>query len=91
MAILFSTDGVISDKDFVVLEDDKGLINADNIIPVFSQELVDAYGDDFLDLVNSISAALDTDGLTELNRLVDIELEDADAVARTWLEDNGFI
>lgn len=90
VAILFSTDGVISDKDFVVLEDDQGLINADNIIPVFSQELVDAYGDDFLDLVNSISAALDTDGLTELNRLVDIELEDADAVARGWLEENGF-
>ncbi len=91
VAILFSTDGVISDLDLVVLEDDKGLINADNIIPVFTQELVDAYGDDFVDLVNSISASLDTESLTELNRLVDIELEDADAVARGWLEDKGFL
>ncbi len=46
VAILFSTDGTIADKGWVVLNDDKGLINADNIVPVASQELVDAYGDD---------------------------------------------
>lgn len=91
VAILFSTDGVIADRGWVVLDDDEGLINADNIIPVMTQELVDAYGDDFVDLVNAISAALDTEGLTELNRLFGIELEDADDVARGWLEDNDFV
>jgi osmoprotectant transport system substrate-binding protein len=91
VAILFSTDGVIADRGWVVLDDDEGLINADNIIPVMSQELVDAYGQDFIDLVNAVSAALDTDGLTELNRLFGIELRDADEVAREWLEENGFV
>lgn len=91
VAILFSTDGVIADRDFVVLDDDEGLINADNIVPVFSQELIDAYGDDFVELVDAISATLDTDDLTELNRLVDIELEDAPDVAREWLEENDFL
>jgi osmoprotectant transport system substrate-binding protein len=91
VAILFSTDGVIADRGWVVLDDDQGLINADNIIPVMGQELVDAYGQDFIDLVNAVSAALDTDGLTELNRLFGIELQDADDVARGWLEDNGFV
>ncbi len=91
VAILFSTDGVIADKGWVVLDDDQGLINADNIVPVTTQEVVDAYGDDFTSLVNDVSAALDTAELTELNRQFGIDLEDADEVARGWLEDEGFL
>ncbi len=91
VAILFSTDGIIADKGWVVLEDDRGLINADNIIPVTSRAVVDAYGDAFVELVDSISAALDTAELTELNRRFGIDLEDADDVARAWLEGEGFV
>jgi osmoprotectant transport system substrate-binding protein len=91
VAILFSTDGIIADKGWVVLEDDMGLINADNVIPVTSQEVVDAYGDDLVGLVNSISAALDTAELTELNRQFGIDKLDADAVAQGWLESEGFL
>lgn len=86
VAILFSTSGVIADEGWVVLEDDEGLINADNIVPVLTDELVDAYGDDFVDLVNSISAAMSTEELTELNKRFDIDREDADAIAADWLE-----
>ncbi len=91
VAILFSTDGIIADKGWVVLDDDKGLINADNIIPVTTDAVIAAYGDAFVTLVNKISAALDTAALTELNRQFGIELLDADAVAKTWLTDNGFL
>ncbi len=91
VAILFSTDGTIADKGWVVLEDDKGLINADNIVPVGSQELVDAYGDALATLINTISASLDTAELTDLNRRVGIELEDADAVALSWLQAEGLV
>lgn len=91
VAILFSTDGVIADKGWIVLEDDQGLINADNIIPVASDSLVEAYGDDFVALVNAVSAALDTPQLTELNRQFGIEREDADVVARNWLRSAGFL
>lgn len=91
VAILFSTDGVIADKGWVVLEDDRGLINADNIIPVTTQAVVDAYGQAFVDFVNAISAALDTPQLTELNRQYGIDLEDADVVARNWLVGAGFV
>ena len=91
VAILFSTDGTIADKGWVVLKDDMGLINADNIVPVGSQELVDAYGDAFATLIDKISASLDTAELTELNRRVGIELEDADAVAFSWLQAEGLV
>ena len=90
VAILFSTDGTIADKGWVVLEDDMGLTNADNIVPVTSTAVIEAYGDELVSLVDRVSVALDTSGLAELNRLVAIELGDADAVAADWLADNGF-
>ena len=43
VAVLFSTDGVIADKGFVILEDDKALLKADNITPVASNAVVEAY------------------------------------------------
>lgn len=91
VAILFSTDGTIADKGWVVLTDDKGLVNADNIVPIGSQELADTYGEAFTTLVNKISASLDTAELTELNRRVGIELEDAGAVALSWLQAEGLV
>lgn len=91
VAILFSTSGVIAERDWVVLEDDRQLINADNIVPVATRALVDAHGDGFVALVDAVSAALDTPQLTELNRRYDIELEDADVVAADWLRSAGFL
>jgi osmoprotectant transport system substrate-binding protein len=91
VAILFSTSGVIADRGWVVLEDDQQLINADNIIPVATQELVDVYGEDMRALVDEISGKLTTEELTELNRRVDIELEDAADVALEWLENEDLV
>lgn len=91
VAVLFSTAGVIAQENWVVLEDDRNMINADNIIPVLTQTLADAHGQGFTDLVNAVSAALDTPQLTELNRLYEIDKEDASVVARNWLIASGLI
>lgn len=91
VAILFSTSGVIADRGWVVLDDDQQLINADNVVPVTTASVVDAHGDGFAALVDAVSAALDTDQLTELNRRYDIDLEDADVVAADWLREAGFL
>jgi osmoprotectant transport system substrate-binding protein len=90
VGLLFSTDGRISSEGWVLLEDDKSMLAADNVFPVASQEVVDAYGDDFTGLLDDISAALTTDGLTELNQRYDVERESADDIAADWLADNGF-
>lgn len=90
VAILFSTDPVIAENGWTVLEDDQGLINADNIIPVLTDDLVEAYGDDLVSLVNSVSEVLTTSELTELNRRHQLDLEEADVVATDWLSENGF-
>ena len=82
---------MIADKGWVVLEDDMGLINADNIIPVTTDAVVEAYGDDFVAAVNEVSAAMSTSELAELNRQFEIDKADAADVAREWLVAEGLI
>lgn len=89
IALLFSTDSRIATNDWVLLEDDEQMLAADNVVPVASTELSDAEG--FEALVDSISATLTTDGLTELNRRFDVDLEDADVIAQSHLEDAGLL
>lgn len=91
VALLFSTQGIVADRGFIVLDDDQGLNPAENIVPAVRQEIVDAYGDDFVDLLNDINSRLDTPGLTALNSRADIDQEDPADVAREWLIDEGII
>ena len=39
--MIFSTDSSIAENGWVVLKDDKGIFNADNIIPVVTDELAE--------------------------------------------------
>ncbi|MET0741287.1 MAG: ABC transporter substrate-binding protein [Candidatus Nanopelagicales bacterium] len=84
-----TTDATLDDFELVILDDDKSLQLADNLIPIVGSE----YGDDgdFADALNSLSAALTTEDLTELNRKVDAERMTAEDVARQFLEDNDLI
>jgi osmoprotectant transport system substrate-binding protein len=90
VGVLFSTDGRIGLEGWVLLEDDKQMLAADNIFPIVSQEVVDAYGDDLIALLDQVSGALTTEVLIEMNQRYDVEREDADAIAEDWLSDNGF-
>jgi osmoprotectant transport system substrate-binding protein len=73
-----------------LLEDDKGMFAADNVFPIVSQEVVDAYGDDLISLLDDVSGALTTDDLIDMNKRYDVDRDDADAIAADWLADNGF-
>lgn len=88
VALLFSTDGRIADNGWVLLEDDEEMLAADNVVPVLSEELVDAYGEDLTSFVDSISAELTTEALIELNKRFDVDKEDADDIAADWIAEN---
>lgn len=88
VGVLFSTNGVIADKGWVLLEDDQQMLAADNVVPVVTAEVTEAYGDDFETLVNEVSAALTTEELTDLNRQYDIDKREAADIATDWLEEN---
>lgn len=87
VALIFSTDPLVSENDLVVLEDDQNLQSADNIVPLVVSDL----SDEARDLLNEVSAALTTDEITELNKRVAIDLEDAADVAREYLESKGLL
>ena len=87
--LLFTTDGTIVAKDFVLLEDDKGLQPAENLAPAVRSEITEAYGDNFAETLQKVSAALTTAELTALNKLVGIDGEDPEAVAAEWLKAVG--
>ncbi len=88
VALLFSTDGTVEQGGFVVLEDDKGLQAADNITPLVNEEVLDG---EVEDLLNSISALLTTDLMTELNSRVNVDQEDPEDVATDFLEEQGLL
>jgi len=89
VGVLFSTSGRIADEGWVLLEDDEGMLAADNVTPVISAELEEAYGDELVTLLDEISAAIDTATLTELNKRFDIDKEDADVIAADFIEEAG--
>ncbi len=88
VALLFTSDGVISAKGFVLLEDDKGLQPAENLTPVIRQEMLDEYGDELAEALNEVSAELTTEELSEMNKLIGIDGEDPEQVAADWISDN---
>lgn len=86
VGLLFSTSSAIVANDFVVLEDDQGLQQAENITPIVRDEVLDEAIESSL---NAVSAALTTDNITELNGRVEIDGEDPGDVAADFIESEG--
>jgi osmoprotectant transport system substrate-binding protein len=72
----------------VVLEDDKKLQNADNVIPAVNARTAQAQ-EALLPSLNAVSAALTTEDLVEMNAAVDVQRQSAEEVAAAWVEENG--
>ena len=88
VARLFSSDPAIKEKDFVVLEDDKFIQPAGNVVPLIRTEAVD---EELTELLNNLSAELTTDDLIDMNKRIDIDKEDPDQVAQEYLVEKNLI
>ena len=78
----------VAGETLVVLEDDKGLQNADNVIPAVNAQVAQAHPV-VLELLDAVSAALDTDRLIELNRAVDVERRTSAEVAQEFVTEES--
>jgi osmoprotectant transport system substrate-binding protein len=87
IGLVFSSDGGISANNLVVLEDDKHLQQADNIVPLIRTAVANS---EVTALLNSIDAKLNTPDLTAMNKSADIDKQDPADLAATWLKDHGF-
>ena len=72
----------------VVLEDDKHLQNADNVIPAVNAATAQAQPA-VLPALNAVSAKLTTEDLVKMNAAVDLERQSAEDVAAAWVEESG--
>ena len=89
VAELCSTQPDIERFNFVVLEDDQQTQPAENIAPIVRTEWLDAAPSDFADILNAVSAAMDTETLTSLGVRVAVDQETVADVATDWLSEHG--
>jgi osmoprotectant transport system substrate-binding protein len=71
-----------------VLEEDKPLQPAQNIVPIGRK---DAMTDQVRQALDAISAKITTEELTKLNKLVDVDKQDPEKVASDWLTQQGLL
>ena len=87
VALLFTTDPAIDDRDLVELVDDRRLQPAENVTPLVRKEVVERWGSKLVGVIDSVSAQLTTDELRQLNaRAAGGDVAD---VAAAWLEEHG--
>jgi osmoprotectant transport system substrate-binding protein len=78
---------VAGDK-LVVLEDDKHLQNADNVIPAVNAKTAQSQPA-LLPALNAVSAKLTTEDLVNMNAAVDVQRKSAPDVAAAWVQQSG--
>lgn len=89
VADIHSSSPAIADNSLVALSDPEQLFVAQTIVPLVAQ---DKLSTDVQDLLNKVSAALNTDELANLNRLSqDRHYGDDSEVAKAWLVQKGLI
>ena len=85
---MFTSQGIIDSRGWIVLEDDKELSPAQNIIPIIRKQ--DSSGK-IEDALNELSATLTTEDLKKLNRRVEVDKDDPEEVARDYLKQKGLL
>jgi osmoprotectant transport system substrate-binding protein len=89
LVLTTTTDATLDNFGLVLLEDDKKLQNADNVLPVVNAK--DAGSAEIAAALNKITKTLTTEDLVELNRKVDTERAKPSDVAKAYLESKGLI
>jgi osmoprotectant transport system substrate-binding protein len=85
---VFTSQGVIAAEGWVVLEEDKPLQPAQNIVPIGRK---DKMTDQVKQALDALAPKITTEELTKLNAQVDVEKKDPESVARDWLSQQGLI
>lgn len=85
-----TSDASLESLGLVLLEDDKELQNAENLVPMVNSEFIDA-NPEVADALNEMSQGLTTEDLAAMNAKVDLERLLPEDVARDYLVEQGVI
>ncbi|MEU8779669.1 ABC transporter substrate-binding protein [Streptomyces sp. NPDC048606] len=89
LVLTTTTDATLEGYGLVLLEDDKKLQNADNVLPVVNAK--DAGSPEVAAALDALNKVLTTADLVELNRKVDAERAKPADVAKAYLESKGLL
>ena len=87
VGLVFSSDADLNSLGLVVLDDDKHLQAADQVVPILRKAVAN---DEVKSILNKVSAGLSTTDLVGLNAKVSLEHQDPDAVAKAYLEQHNY-
>ena len=88
--LIYTTDGRVKGFDLKVLEDDKHFFPSYNVTPVVRQDVLASHPG--LDTaLNQLSAQINDEAITELNKRVDIDHESPEKVARDFLHSKNML
>jgi osmoprotectant transport system substrate-binding protein len=93
LSILFTTDPQLSaEKDkFVILEDDKHVFPAGNVIFVTKKSVAEEAGPDYEKTILQVQEGLTLKVMQELDARVELEKETPAAAAKAYLESAGYV
>lgn len=86
VAPAYTTEGqLVNTDEFTLLEDDKRVWPPYNLAPVIRNNVLEA-NPEIEDVINKVSATLDTKTITALNAKVDVDKEEYEEVAKEYYE-----
>ncbi|HEX4308269.1 MAG TPA: glycine betaine ABC transporter substrate-binding protein [Solirubrobacterales bacterium] len=93
LSILFTTDPKLAAEEdkFVILEDDKHVFPAGNVIFVTSQKVAKEAGPDYQKTVEDVQSGLTLKVMQELDAVVELERETPKEAAAAYLEAAGYV
>lgn len=92
LSIVFTTDAQLGAGDqYTILEDDKGVLPAGNVVFLTEKKTVDAAGPDYQATIEKVQSGLTEKVMQELDARVDLDKETPAAVASQYLKESGYI
>jgi osmoprotectant transport system substrate-binding protein len=93
LSILFTTDPELASEkeEFVILEDDKHVFPAGNVIFVTSQKVAEEAGPDYQKTIEQVQEGLTLKVMQELDARVELERQSPAEAASAYLESAGYV
>lgn len=91
VGLLNTTNAALTDDRLLLLDDDRHLQPADNVVPVVNRAALRRAGPRLGAVLDAVSAHLDTSDLVAMNHAVDVSRRDPRAVATGWLREQGLL
>jgi osmoprotectant transport system substrate-binding protein len=88
VGLVFSTDTWFRSLGLVVLQDDKHMIAADNVVPVIRTAVATA---EVKSLLDKVDAALTTADLVTMDSQAELLHQDPDAIAKAYLQQHNYL